>query len=54
MLSIVMSNAYECAVLSLSAKGMHLPFMDWEVLQTIKEGEKILIVLVVENYNFIF
>ena len=53
MLSIVMSNAYECAVLSLSAKGMHLPFMDWEVLQTIK-GENILIVLVVENYNFIF
>jgi hypothetical protein len=44
-----MSNAYECAVLSMSAKGMYLPFMDRKVLQTIKEGEKTLIVLVVEN-----
>jgi hypothetical protein len=28
--------------------------MDYKVLQTIKEGEKTLIVLEVENYNFIF
>jgi hypothetical protein len=54
MLSIVMLNAYECSVLSMNAKGMHLPFMDYKVLQTIKEGEKTLIVLEVENYNFIF
>ena len=49
-----MSNAYECALLSMSAKGMHLPFMDCKVLRTIKEGEKTLIALVVQNYNFIF
>jgi hypothetical protein len=54
MLRIAMLNAYECDMLSMSAKGMHVPFMDCKVLQTIKEGEKTLIVLVVENYNFIF
>ena len=40
-----MSNAYECTMLSVSAKGMDLPFMDYKVLQTIKEWEKTLIVL---------
>jgi hypothetical protein len=45
MLSIVMSDVYECAMLNTSAKDMHLPFMDCKVLQTIKEGEKTLIVL---------
>jgi hypothetical protein len=55
MLSIVMLNVYERALLSLSATGIHLqPFVHCKVLHTIKEGEKTLIVLVVENYNFIF
>lgn len=49
-----MSNVYEYAMLNMSAKDMHLPFMDCKVLQTIKEGEKTLVVLLVQNYNFIF